>query len=134
MNLSDLESDMEGRQVVFTVPTDNDKEEKEVFEQENKNKTVAVGYYQEERSSSATIQSFDQDLAAFADLTEVTQWLRLGMPLLAILIVSIVQILLFYLWSIAKIGAMSRWDCDHCFPWDEEARTGDYTSLTFFCS
>ena len=97
MNLSDLESDMEGRQVVFTVTTDNDKEEKEVFEQENKNKTVAVGYYQEERSSSATIQSFDQDLAAFADLTEVTQWLRLGMPLLAILIVSIVQILLFYL-------------------------------------
>lgn len=97
MNLSDLDSDMEGRQVVFTVTTDNDKEEKEAFEQENKNKTAAVGYYQEERSSAATIQSFDQDLAAFTDLTEVTQWLRLGMPLFAILIVSIVQILLFYL-------------------------------------
>ena len=104
MNLSDLESVMEeGGQVVFTVTTDNDKGgEKEVFEQEkNKNKTTAAGVVVGSKGEEKRF-SFDQDLAAtadasFADLTEVTQWLRLGMPLLAILIVSILQILLFYL-------------------------------------
>ena len=44
-----------------------------------------------------SFQSSKEELATFTNLTDASQWLRLALPLCAIVIISSVQILLFYM-------------------------------------
>ena len=63
--------------------------------------TTAEEALKEDRVCHKSRESFqssdDQELATFKDLTAVSQLLRLAMPLCAVFIISIVQILLFYI-------------------------------------
>ena len=53
-------------------------------------------------NAEESFQSSKEELATFTNLTDASQWLRLALPLCAIVIISSVQILLFYMWSRAK--------------------------------
>ena len=50
-----------------------------------------------DKATEESFQSSEEELATFTNLTDASQWLRLALPLCAIVIISSVQILLFYM-------------------------------------